>query len=489
LMQLRVQEQLKRPGSERDWSRVDALLTTLEESASVSASQIALLRADILARKGENEAAVGLLERATQAADVDPQVWSAYALLLLREKGPEAAREVIGRVPADRADHPSILSVRMQLAARAPAEESAREFAEIEARAHDLPPEDASRLLSSLAGLRLESGDVDGAERLWREAARLQPDDLRSRTALLEVAMKRGDVEKAKAAAADIESVEGRTSARARVAQAGVRILEVRQAQERRELESGKVELSAAENRLLEEARNLLIEAENDRPGWHLIQVYAAEIDGLKGDIPAAIDRLQRAVRLGPASPDVVRQLVSLLYASNRLEEARQAIDSLGPDGIAGFERLSAEMEMRSGRLDEAVAIAERTVSLDSKNGGELLWLAQLLERSGRRERAGELFAKAVDVAPDRTEAWIALFSHQLSTGRRRAAENTLDRAATALQPPARELVLAQGAEMLGRLDDADRAYRDAAAAAPNDVGIATARAEFLVRAGRVDAA
>lgn len=489
LMQLRVVEQLKRPVGERDWSRVDSLLTTLEESASVTASQIALLRADILARKGELEAAVGLLERATQAPDVDPQVWSAYTLLVLREKGADAAREVIAKLSADQANHPSILAVRMQLAARAQAEDSANEFAALEARAKDLSPEEAARLLSSLAGLRMEMGSVDEAERLWREASQRQPDDLRSRTALLELAMKRGDVEKAKAAAADIESLEGRTSARARVAQAGVRILEVRLAQEQRELESGKVELSAAENRLLEEARNLLIEAENDRPSWHLIQSYAAEIDGLKGDIPAAIERLQRAVRLGPANPDVVRQLVALLYASNRLEEARKAIDSLGPDGLAGFERLSAEMELRSGRLDEAVAIAEKAVNLDSKNGAELLWLAQLLDRSGKRERAGELFTKAVEVAPERTEAWIALFSHQMSTGRRRAAENTLDRAAAALPSPARELVLAQGAEMLGRIDDADRAFRDAAASAPKDVGIATARAEFLVRAGRVEAA
>jgi tetratricopeptide (TPR) repeat protein len=489
LMQLRVMEQTKKPVGDRDWSRVDQLLTMLEESATVSASQIALLRADILTRKGEQEAALDLLERVSQAADAEPAVWSSYALLTLRERGPDAAREILARLPADRANHPALLSVRMQLAARAPPEESARELAALEEQAEKLPPEEAARLLSALGGVRLEMGEQAEAERLWRKAAERQADDLQSRTALLELAMKTGDVAKAKAAAADIDTVAGATSARARVAQAGVRILEVRQAQERKELETGKVDLTPEENRLLDEARNLLIEAENDRPGWHLIQTYSAEIDGLKGDIPAAIDRLQRAVRLGPANPDVVRQLVALLYATNRLEEARQALDLLGPDGLAGFERLSAEMELRSGRLDEAVAIAERSVGLDSKNGAELLWLAQLLERSGKRERAGELFAKAVEVSPDRADVWIALFNHQFTTGRRRAAENTLDRAAEALKSPARDLVLAQGSEMLGRLQDADQALRDATAAAPDDVGIATARAEFLIRTGRIDEA
>ncbi len=489
LLQLRVNDQLKRPAGDRDWSRIDDLLTNLEQSTTVSAAQIALLRADILSRKGETEAALDLLERATSSGDAEPPLWSALAQLTLRERGPDAAREVLARLPAERRDHPALMPIRIQLAAQASPEESSRELAVIEKVATAAAPEEAARLLSMLGGLQLELGNAAEAERLWREAGERQPDDLRSRTALLELAMKAGDVDKAKAAAANIEVVAGEKSARSLVAQAGVRILQVRQAQERKELETGKVDLAPEEERLLEEARNRLIEAENDRPGWQVVHTYAAEIDGLKGDIPSAIERLQKAVKLGPSNPDVVRQLVALLYASNRLEEARQALDTLGPDGLGGLERLSAEMELKSGRLDDAVAIAERTVNLDSKNGGELLWLGQLLERAGKRERAGELFLKAVEVSPDRADTWLALFSHQLTSGRRRSAETTLDRAAEALQPPASQLVRAQGEEMLGRLDAAETALQEAAAAAPDDIGIATARAEFLVRVGRTDAA
>lgn len=489
LIQLRVTAQLNRPAGDRDWSGIEQLLTQLEESTAVSASQVALLRADILFRKGEAEAAIDLLERSSRLENTEPAVWSALALAMLRERGPDAARAVMARLPEAYAEHPSLLSVRIQLAASLPPEESARALAEIEKRTEKASPEEAASALASLAALRLGMGEPAEAERLWQEAAKRQPDDLRSRNALLELAMNMGDVAKARAAATDIETVAGAKNARARVAQAGVRILEVRQAQEKKEIETGKVDLTSAERGLLDEARNLLIEAENERPGWPVIQVYAAEIDGLKGDIPAAIERLQRAVKLGPPSPATVRQLVTMLYASNRMEEARQALDTLGPDGVAGLERLSAEMELRSGRLDEAVAIAERSVNMDTKNGGELIWLGQLLERSGKRERAGEIFARAVEVSPERPEAWISLFAHQLATGRRRAAENTLDRAVQTLQSPTRELVLAQGSEMLGRIDDADRSLTEAAAAAPRDVGIATARAEFLVRTGRIDTA
>lgn len=486
LVQLRLLEQLKRPASDRDWSRLDALLASLEESTSVSAAQLTLLRADVLARKGEAESAIELLERATAAGDAGPQLWSALATMVLRERGVDAARAVLQKVPQADAGSPPILLAQAQVAASLPADQATGALEKLEASIDGLPADDAVRLSTAVASIRLQRGEQADGERLLRAAAARQPDDLRSRSALLDLAMQEGDVEKARAAAAEVRTVAGPTNARSLVAEAGVKILEVRKSQEKKELENGNVDLTPAERGLLDEARNLLIEAENERPGWFLIQRYFAEVDGLRSDIPSAIDRLQRALRLEPANPAIVRQLVGLLYATNRLDEARRALDSLGPDGIEGFERLNAEMELRAGKLDEAVALAERSVKAESANVGELLWLGQLLDRSGKTDRAGEVFARAVEAAPERPEAWLALFAHQIAIGKRRAAENTLDRAADQLTSPQRDLVLAQGYELLGRIEEADRAYRDAVAASPDDLTIGRGRAEFLVRHGRL---
>ncbi|MFO0423392.1 MAG: tetratricopeptide repeat protein [Planctomycetia bacterium] len=205
--------------------------------------------------------------------------------------------------------------------------------------------------------------------------------------------------------------------------------------------------------------------------------------------MPAAIDHLQRAVRMGPANPAVVRQLVALLYASNRLDEAQQALARLGPDGLEGFERITAEMEMRSGKFDDAVALAERSVSKDSKNPRDLLWLGQLLSRSGKGDRAADVLQRAVEAAPEQPETWLTLFSHQLASGERKAAENTLDRAADRLGEPARQLVLAQGYELLGRFPDAEREYREAVSVSPNDLSASRSLAAFLVRRGRLNPA
>jgi len=493
LVQLRLADQLQRPATDRDWSRIDGLIATLEESPAVSPAQVALLRADILARRGETTAAIDLLDEAARADSTGvqaagPQVWTALATLTLREHGAQAAAAVLKNIPAAAANSGGVMLVEAQIAAATPGEKGSEALAAIESRAEALGGDAAAKALATLASVRLSRNERADAERLLRTAAALQPDDLRSRTALLDMAMDAGDVEKARTSAADIRAVTGPGNARALVAEAGVRILQVRGRQQRTEFQDGLLDLSAEDAGLLDEARNLLIEAENERPGWFLIQRYFAEVAGLRGDLGDAIERLQRALRLDPSNPDIVRQLVGLLYATNRTDEARAALESLGGPAARGFEKMSAELEFQAGKLEQAVELAERSVQADSTNPGELLWLGQLLDRSGKRQRAGEVLTRVVELAPERSDGWLALFMHHLGDGKRRAAENTLDRATAALGEPQRQLVMAQGYEMLGRLDDAEREFREAArvASAKDDVGIRRARAEFLVRHGRM---
>jgi Tfp pilus assembly protein PilF len=77
----------------------------------------------------------------------------------------------------------------------------------------------------------------------------------------------------------------------------------------------------------------------------------------------------------------------------------------------------------------------------------DLLWLGQLLSRSGKNDRATDVLERAVEAAPEQPETWLTLFSHQLASGSRKPAENTLDRAADRLAEPARQLVLAHYAD------------------------------------------
>jgi len=487
LLQLRVAAQLKRPATDRDWSVVDGLLDTLQESAGIPDGQIALLRADVLVRKGEAKAATDLLETAAQANPQDVQLLAALATLALRDNDTDRAREVLARASKDLAADAGLLLAEAQVASRSPPEEAAKQLVAIENRAASLPPDRQARVLSALASIRISMGQPDEAERLWTAALDKTPEDPRLRWTLYELARERGNLDSMQRISNEIAKALGATSPQARVAKAGALVQGVREDQKKKAgKDEAPVELTATHRRSLDEARNLLVEAENDRPGWAQIQIMLAEIAGLRGDIPASIDSLQRASRMGPANAVIIRQLVGLLYASNRFDEAQQAIARLGPEGLVGFERVSAEMELRSGNIDEAVSLAERSVSSDSKNAAELLWLGQLLSRSGKTDRADAVLERAVEQAPDLAEAWMALFSHQFATDNRAGAEKTLERAAAALAEPSRQLVEAQGSEMLGRFDDAERSFRSALEAAPADSMAARGLASFLIRRGRL---
>ncbi|MFM8435197.1 MAG: tetratricopeptide repeat protein [Planctomycetia bacterium] len=490
LLQLRVAAQAKRPAADRDWATIDALLDTLQESADITDTQIALLRADVLVRKGEATAATELLETAVEANPQEPQLLAALATLALRENDAERARAILDRAPKNLAADMGLLLMEAQLAARSPADKAAEQLTAVERRAESLPPDRAARVLSALASIRISMGQPDDAERLWTAALEKTPDDPRLRWTLYELARERANLDAMQRLANDIAKTQGATSPQGRVAKAGALIQGVREAQKKKLAKNqALLDLSTEDRRSLDEARNLLIEAENDRPCWAQIQLMFADIAALRGDLPAAIDHLQRASRMGPANASIIRQLVGLLYASNRFDEAQQAIARLGPEGLGGFERITAEMELRSGNIDEAVTLAERSVSTDSKNAGELLWLGQLLSRSGKADRAEAVLDRAVEQAPELAEAWMALFTHQFANGKRRLAEKTLERAAASLAEPNRQLVEAQGYEMLGRLDDAEQSYRAAMAAVPTDSTAARGLASFLIRRGRLNPA
>lgn len=487
LLQLRTMAQLQRTAADRDWSQVDGLVDLVQKHAGYAAPQMALLRADVLARKGEVEAALSLLEKTVAADPKAGNAWLELVTLTLRHQGPAAARKVLGRMPAEIAANPGTLVFEVQLAAREGDEAMRAAFPEIEKRTAALPEQARSRVLSIMATLLVATGRLSDAERLWRQVGELDPDDMRPRLAVFEIASQQGDVGKARAAAAEVERAAGPRDAQTKVTDAGVRVLAVKKALADRGSNDGqRPQLDAEDRRALDDARNLLIEAENDRPGWSLIQMLFAEIESLKGNIPAVIDRLKKALALDPANPAIVRQLVTLLYASNRIEEAQQALASLGADGLGGMERISAEMELRSGNLDDAVAVAERGVAKDSRNADDLIWLGQLLARAGKPDRAGQMLERAVEVAPERPEPWLALFTQQVAAGQRRSAEQTLDRAADRLSGARKPLALAQGYEMLGRIDDAERQYRAGLDEFPDDANLPRGLASLLLRAGRV---
>lgn len=485
-LQLRIDTTVQQPIASRDWTKVDDLLAALLESGSVSDAQLTLLRADVLAQKGETASAIGMLERLVADDQADGQVWQALATLRLRTEGPEAARTVMARMPESVRALPGTLLLEGGVALLETDVDEA--LAAIEKRGRELDGEDFERLLRGLAALHLDAGRLEDAERLWQEIATRHPDDLPARSALLQIALSGTDEEKMRAAATAVAAIAGNDSARARLAEAWVRILDVKR--DRQRAGTPQSNLTQAHVKALGEARGLLTDAEAARPGWAQIHLALAEVEGLLSNAPAAIDRLQRAVELAPTDRRAVGQLCALLFASDRLDEARAVLAKLGPNPGKGFERLRAELELRDGRLEQAAALATASVPEDTVSATEWLWLGQILSRCGQQERAGEALDRATQTGPERDDVWLALVSHQLATGRPRAARQTVDRAVESVPAGGRQLLLAQCQELLGDLDDAEESFRKAVAEAlPDDLKVIANHAAFLLRRGQQEPA
>lgn len=486
LLQLRIGVQGGLHRSKQDWSMVDSLLAALENSGRYPASQLGMLRAESLIRRGEARAARDLLAQGA-TDDADATVWAALVALELRTDGVKAATAALERAPGAARRTAPMLVVETQLAGRLPREQTKKALDSIEKLASSLPEPDRAKVSESLAAMYFAAGDQKQAERLWRSASELQPGDIRPREAILELAIATEDLAKARAAAEEIAAIAGATSARSRVAEASVKVFEARQiiAEAQKSGDQQRGSLPADARKVLDTARGLLIEAESERPGWSQIQLLSAEIESLRGEQSAAIDRLKRAVAAGTMNPGVVRRLVAMLYSANRLDEAQRTIALLGDEGATGLERISAEAELRAGKLEEAVALAEQSVAGDSKVHGDLLWLGQLLARSGRMERAGEILDQATQVAPNEPEVWLALFSYRLNTSDPTGAEKAILKAASLMPEPRRQLALAQGYEMLGRTADTERCLREAVKGWPDDLDALRALASFEARRGR----
>jgi len=499
LLQLRVAQQTRRPVAERDWSRRDALLDLLERSPEVSSTQLALLKSDACLREGDVAGAEQLLEDQLAAEPGSPQLTAALVALTLRTRGAAAAVRVAEEAAAEAVDTPLVMIAEAEAAARMPPVEAAARLAAIESRTERLADDEAAQVLMKIGEIRRNAGHLTEAERLWTAALDRRREDLQILVALQELACDLGEVERATATAEHIARLAGETSPQGRVATAAALVLAARQQADgiaehersgppgpRRGAGGGGAATPAGKPDRITTAANLLVEAENERPGWVRIQRLFADIASLRGDAAQAIVRLERAMRLGAEDASSLRQLLPQLYRARRFDEARRTIDKLGPAGVAGLERLCAEIELNSGRIDEAVAFAERGRGAAAP---DLLWFGQFLVRAGRPERAVPVLHEAVAADPRDPKGWRALVTAQFSVGRRRSVERTLDAAFAALDPPLRQMIMAEGCELLGRCEEAERHFRAAVAADRANAAALRGLASFLVRRGQMSAA
>lgn len=406
--------------------RPSEALELFEDASGTLPSEATSLRAECLLAAGQASAAVDLLTPAVEDAPDDPRLRASLIEAVLRQQGPEAARDLLAMAPAAVATTPPLLLIRGLLAVSLPQEDADRELTAIESMTGSLPADDCRIVLAGLARLQTARGDVDSAARLWAAVHERHPDDTAAWWEFYDLSVGTGDIEAARRAVDAIERIMGQSSAEGRTARAGHLLLRVAIAMPHRD------------DMLIDEARQLLLEAEAERPRWQRIHFLMAEADRLRGDIDAERQRLQQAIALGSPQTSVARRLIALTVAARQFDEAARLADGRVEDAVLVAGLLARRPEPAAWRI--AVTVLERLASRGLTPIPQRVQLADLRDRLGRWQECRDDL-QSLAAAPDTPPAITALLVGKLIDHRELAAARSWFAKLTRTSPSTDELL------------------------------------------------
>lgn len=491
-----IARNLRLPPKQQDLADVRReLALAAKESPDSTELSILQAQAQLLEDPKQAEAARKSIEKARDAHPDAVELWIALAQLAGK---PEESLRVLDQARArpKLADRVELQLARIGYLTVVPAEarKSPEELkkatakirttlAEMEKDATKLPEADRPRLLNGLADARLRLGDKDDAERLWKQIAEGQPNNLGLRLVLFDLALLAESKTEIDRLTKEIRRIEGDNGAFWRYAEAADRL--------RRATPKEKEELSDAGRRLLREARQYLIEAGSKRPSWSRIPALEAEIDRMEGNFSAAIDKYQQALELGDRRPAIVRGVVQLLFEQRRFAEAslavRKLLDQENALLSAGLGKLAVEALLTSEnpadrKTDHALNMAQSLVSPESKAYQDHLWLGRILWSQDKRVEAEKSLRHACALAETEPDTWVTLIAFLAATNQKKPAEQAIEQARKKLPADKAALALAACYESVGDLKQAEGYLLAALKDKPDDVPMLRNVASYYLR-------
>ena len=128
------------------------------------------------------------------------------------------------------------------------------------------------------------------------------------------------------------------------------------------------------------------------RGEWSVLWRLRGEIDQLEGNYPSAIENYQRSLDYGRTGQTAtVRRLISLLYATNRIEDANEALKYLGETAAADpLRKIVSDIKEKTGNIDDALEMAKKDVEAATRESAKpsLVRTVSGASRSYRRRRS-----------------------------------------------------------------------------------------------------
>jgi predicted Zn-dependent protease len=475
IARLLVLHTARQPKDQQNWQEVEKALAEAARSAPDN-PQLAVLRAQVLLTRfpEQPERARNLLRAARAKDPKKVALVVALAALAEREDKSAAVLSILNEAKRELGDRVELRLAYARYWAKRGRAEASRGLTDLARNRERFSPGEQRQLLRGLAEAHDRAGDPAAAERLWRQLAAEQPDDLTIRLTLFDHALRAGQEKAMQRVLEDIQRIDGPDGTLADYGKACILLWR-----------AGKGDRSG-----LVKARSLLTGLANRRPGWSRVPLCLARVEELDRDRSAALQQYLHAIDLGERDAVVIRRAVELLYERGRYFEADQVVRKLPEVALVGdLQRTAAVVSLRSHDYDRALTLAERAVAGQSKDYRDYIWLGQILSAvPKRRAEAEKVLRRAVELAPRIPDSWLALIHHLAITDRNKA-EEAIREAEGKLPKDKATLALARSYEAFGDADRAGKFYQAALAARPDDPEVLRGIAAFQIRTGQLSRA
>lgn len=393
------------------------------------------------------------------------------ATLIARNGDRQQALKLLERIKHDLGDSVDLRLTHAALIQTSPLQQYLASLSELAQNRNQFPRDEQIRLLNGLIPYYLRIDAIRQVQELCQSLLTIQPNHLQTHHLLLRLALQAGDEQQVEKCTETIRRIEGKDGPLALYAQAA-RIVRFAQADQRA---------------LLDEAAKLLQQARVIRPRWAPLALLEASLAERLGQPTLAIRHYRRAIEAGERHPDVIRRLVSLLQRHHHHDEAHALLVSLREQRALPpeFDRLTVETALLCRVPADAVLdLAERSVSTQSDDPHDQVWLGQIYAATDRLAQAERAFRRAVDLAPRDPAMHLHLILFLARSNQATAALTQLRQAEQRLPAEQVPLVHALGYEALGQLELAEQAFR-AVVANTRETRSLQMFAEFCLRHGR----
>ncbi len=485
--------------NKRDWRPALRQIDLIDRNASGD-PWVPVMRAQVLASTDRLAEAEKIL---VQAREKDPnQQQFSITLLELAQRQGDAAKiqQRLSELEEKFGDTVDVRLVKARLAARQGGQQTLETLAALAKGVEQFTQKEQLRFYWNVAQVCFAIGAFDQGLQYGQEAAKLTPQNLRLRLAMLDIARMASNVPIAETLAQEIKIIEG-GKAVSLYAQAMVDVTRytaavvAATAVDKKNGDAEQTATNAAKKKhaaLLLEAQQHLDQAAELRDGWADIPALQGTIASYQGNLNSATAYFRQAIDLGNRDPNLAYQVVLALA-----RKAQQSTGSDRRDALMAADAIVRKLEEQRSNLPLNLGRLASKLSFDRQDYGRALDLARPLARAGESldqlyvgivamalgsyDEAETSLRSAAKTAPENDEVWRALVRCLALAGKKAQAKEAMDEALAKVKPETRDALHAACLELLGDLDQAVAVYREAIKAKDASPALLQTAAQFFL--------